>query len=189
MPNSANGAASDRARLAKKRTEGFFKPVDYSGRSLYRRPPDLYVRFQWLGYLLTALGASPSYVVTLEVPGRRSGVVRRTTLVQASSGGADYLVALAGESDWVRNVRAAEGRVVIGRRERRSARLVEVPPGERAPVIRDYLFRAGRSPSSRAAAKEARYYFGLSPGPSLEEIQQVASYYPVFRVERSRMPR
>ena len=168
----------------KERTEGFLKPVDYSHRSLYRRPPNLYLRSQSLGHLLTALGAVPSFVVNLEVPGRRSGVVRRTTLVQTSRGGAEYLVALAGESDWVRNVRAAEGRVVIGRRERRSARLVEVPPGERAPVIHSYLFRAGRSPSSKAAAREARYYFGLSPNPSLEEIQEIASYYPVFRVEK-----
>jgi F420H(2)-dependent quinone reductase len=157
--------------------------VDYSGRSVYRRPPDLYLRFQWLAHTLTALGVAPSYVVTLEVPGRRSGVVRRTTLVQTSSGGAEYLVALAGESDWVRNVRAAGGRVVIGRRERRSASLVEVPPPERAPVIHGYLFRAGRSPGSKAAATEARYYFGLAPDPALEEIGKIATYYPVFRVE------
>jgi deazaflavin-dependent oxidoreductase (nitroreductase family) len=184
MPDSADEAIRAGAHPAKKRTEGFFKPVDYSCRSTYRRPANLYLRFQWLAHMLTALGAVPSYVVTLEVPGRRSGVVRRTTLVRTSSGGAEYLVALSGESEWVRNVRAANGRVVIGRRERRSATLVEVPPPERASVIRSYLFRAGRIPGSKGAVKEARYYFGLTSNPSLEEIEKVADYYPVFRVEK-----
>ena len=66
-------------------------------------------------------------MITLEVPGRRSGVVRRTTLVQAVCDGERYVVALAGESQSVRNVRAAGGRVVLGRRERRAARLATTP--------------------------------------------------------------
>jgi hypothetical protein len=53
--------------------------------------------------------------------------------------------------------------VVIGGRQRRAARLVEVPPQQRAPVIRAYLLRRGRRAGSRAVAREARYYFRL-PG-------------------------
>ena len=87
----------------------------------------MYLRFQPLGTLLTTAGISPGYVITLEVPGRRSGVIRRTTLVPVTRDGGHYLVALAGESEWVRNVRAAGGRVVPGRRQRHAARLVEVP--------------------------------------------------------------
>jgi hypothetical protein len=51
-------------------------------------------------------------------------------------------------------------------------------------VIRAYLLRAGRRPGSRAVANEARYYFGLSLAPSLEEIQRIVGHYPVFRVTR-----
>jgi len=166
------------------RIEGLLKPVDYSRRTRYRQPPDLYLRFKWLGPFLTALGISPSYVVTLEVPGRRSGVIRRTTLVETSSDGEEYLVALAGESEWVRNVRAAEGRVVIGRQERVAARLVEVPPEKRAPVIRAYLLRAGRGADSKAGANEARYYFGVNPNPSVDEIERIVQHYPVFKIVR-----
>jgi glyoxylase-like metal-dependent hydrolase (beta-lactamase superfamily II) len=169
------------ASTGQKRTGGLLEPVDYSRRTRYRRPPDAYLRLQWLGPLLTARGIGPAYVVTLEVPGRRSGVIRRTTLVKTSCDGEDYLVALAGESEWVRNVRAAEGRVVIGRRERRAARLVEVPPEQRAPVIRAYLLRAGRRADSRTAAKEARSYFGLNPNPSLDEIGQIVQTTPSSR--------
>ena len=157
----------------------------YSGSERYRPPPRLYARLQWLGFALTWLGLSPRYVVTLEVPGRRSGVIRKTNLVLLEHDGEGYLVALAGESEWVRNVRAAGGRVVLGRRRRRAATLVEVPVKQRAPVIRAYMLRAGRRPGSAPVAREARDYFGVSSDPSLAEIGSVADRYPVFRV----MPR
>jgi hypothetical protein len=125
----------------------------------------------------------------LEVPGRRrSGAIRRTTLVQVTYDGAHHLVALAGESEWVRNVRAAGGRVVIGRRKRHRATLVEVPAEDRPAVIRAYLLRAGRRAGSRKVANEARYYFGLSADPALAEIRPVVEYYPVFRVVQDGHP-
>ena len=132
---------------------------------------------------MTTLGLSPRDVITLEVPGRRSGVIRRTSMVRAACDGGHYLVALAGESEWVRNVRAAGGQVVIGRRQRHAARLVELPPQQRAPVIRAYLRRWGRRAGSKAMASEARNYFGVSADASPEEIQGVAEHYPVFRIE------
>jgi deazaflavin-dependent oxidoreductase (nitroreductase family) len=148
----------------------------------------MYLRLQWLGPLLVGRKIVPKYVVILEVPGRRSGVIHRTTLVRAQHGGEYFLVALAGESEWVRNVHAAAGRVVLGRKERHAATLVEVPPQERAPVIRAYLLRAGRLPGSKAVANEARYYFGVSADPSLEEIQPVVEHYPVFRIVQDGRP-
>jgi Metallo-beta-lactamase superfamily/F420H(2)-dependent quinone reductase len=161
---------------------GLFQAIDYSSRVRYRPPPAVYRHLQWLGPLLTRLGVSPDYVVTLEVPGRRSGAIRRTNLVQVRHGSTRYLVALAGESEWVRNVRAAHGRVLLGRRERRTVTLVEVPAELRAPIIQAYLLRAGRRPGSKAVADEARGYFGVSADPSLEEIRPIVEHYPVFRV-------
>ena len=155
----------------------------YSGTDRYRPPPRWYARLQWLGFALTWLGLSPRYVVTLEVPGRRSGVIRRTNLVLLDHDGAQYLVALAGESQWVRNVRAAGGQVVLSRRrQRRRTALVEVPAKDRAPVIRAYLVRAGRRPGSAPVAREARDYFGVSSNPSPAEIGSVTDRYPVFRI-------
>ena len=77
----------------------WLEPADYSARIAYRRPSTWYVRLQWIGFLLTRLGLSPRYVVTLEVPGRRSGQIHRTSLVQTTLDGAHYLVALGGESE------------------------------------------------------------------------------------------
>ncbi len=165
--------------------EGLFRPVCYArSRDSYRPPPGLYrVLNRQLGPAVTSWGLAPVDVITLEVPGRRSGVTRRTTVVRARCDGGHYVVALAGESDWVRNVRAAGGQVVIGGRRRCAARLSEVAPEQRAPVIRAYLLRWGRRPGSRAVAREARCYFGVSPQVPLDEIRGVAEYYPVFRIE------
>jgi deazaflavin-dependent oxidoreductase (nitroreductase family) len=172
--------AQDRPR-AHRRVQGLLPR--YSGSDRYRPPPRWYSRLQWLGFALTWLGLSPRYVVTLEVPGRRSGVIRRTNLVLLDHDGERYLVALAGESEWVRNVRAAGGRVVLSRRrQRRAATLVEVPVKDRAPVIRAYMLRAGRRPGSAQVAREGRDYFGLSSDPTPGEVGSVADRYPVFRV-------
>ena len=161
---------------------GFFRAVDYSSRTRYRRPPGAYRRLQRLAPRIATLGIVPKYVVTLEVPGRRSGVIRRTTLVQTSYRGEHYLVALAGEAEWVRNVRAAGGRVTLGRRQRYPATLVEVAAADRPVVIRAYLLRAGRRPGSKKVANEARHYFGVSADPTLAEIGPIVEHYPVFRI-------
>jgi hypothetical protein len=110
-------------------------------------------------------------------------VIRRTNLVLLDHGAGQYLVALAGESEWVRNVRAVGGRVALRRRrKRRTATLVEVPAPDRAPVIRAYLLRAERRPGSAQVAREARDYFGVSGDLALAELGAVANRYPVFRV-------
>jgi hypothetical protein len=164
---------------------GLFTPVDYSKRIRYRRPPWLYRHMQWLGPLLTTAGLSPRYVLTMEIPGRRTGVIHRTNLVKARHDGDDFLVALSGESEWVRNVRAADGRVVVGRRRRHAARLVELPPDVRAPILRAYLLRSGRQVGNKAVNREALRYFGVSQDLSPTELAEIAVHYPVFRIEWS----
>lgn len=158
------------------------RPIDYSQRVSYRRPPKAYSRMQWLGVWLTSLGLAPSFAVTLEVKGRKSGVARRIPVVQVFHKGAGYVVALAGESDWVKNVRAADGEAVIRRRASRRVRLVELPVEERPEIIDAYVGRADRK-GTRAGNNEARYYFGLSEDPTPEELAAAAPYYPVFRIE------
>lgn len=163
--------------------QGLFSGVDYSARTSYRPPPRPYQRVQrLLGPFMISRGIGPKDVVVLEVPGRRSGKIRRNALVKASHNGNDYLVALAGESEWVRNVRAADGHVVIGRRDRRAARLVEVPPAERPPILRAYLLRWGRQPNSAAVQRETRLFFGVRGDPSLEDLAAIAEFYPTFQI-------
>ena len=167
---------------ARRASQGVGRPVDYTARVRYRRPPSLYLRMQWLAPLITRWGVTPGYVITLEVPGRRTGIVHRTALVQVIHEGQRFVVALAGESEWVRNVRAAGGRVVVRRRRRYGATLVEVPIKERADVIRAYLLRPGLRGGSRVRVGEARSYFGVSAEAPVEEIRPIVERYPVFRI-------
>lgn len=133
--------------------------------------------------LLTSAGLAPRDAVTLEVRGRTSGRVRRVPVLRTRHDGEDHLVALAGESQWVRNVRADRGRAVIRRHGARRVHLEELPAAQRPEVIAEYL-RAGRRRSGdKAGADQARYYFGLDPGASLEDIARIADLYPVFRVD------
>jgi hypothetical protein len=92
---------------------------------------------------LAARGRGPDYLVTLEVPGRRSGRTVGVPLVMAEVGGERYLVSMLGEGvNWVRNVRAAGGEALLRHGRREEVRLEEVAPERRAPVLKA---RAGRA--------------------------------------------
>jgi deazaflavin-dependent oxidoreductase (nitroreductase family) len=157
-------------------------PQEYSHRTGYRPPAAWYRRLNWLGVVLTSLGLAPRDAVTLQVRGRRSGKPRRTPILRTPYRGQDYLVALAGESQWVRNVRAAGGQAILRRRAAHRVQLQELPPEQRPEVIAEYLRRGRQRSGAKAAAKQARSYFGLHPDASVAEIRAVADYYPVFRV-------
>src|SRR5918995_4548994 len=95
-----------------------------------------------------ALGVAPNYLVTLEVPDRRSGRIIRFPLVMVVVAGERYLVSMLGEDvNWVRNVKAAEGNATLRHGRREEVRLEEVAPDRRAPVLKAYLKRA---PGARA---------------------------------------
>jgi deazaflavin-dependent oxidoreductase (nitroreductase family) len=158
-------------------------PQDYSARTAYRPPAPWYRHLNRIGVPLTSLGLAPRDAITLEVQGRTSGKPRRIPILRTTYMGADYLVALAGQAQWVKNVRAAQGEAVIRRRGTRRVHLEELPLDDRAAVIAEYL-RAGQERSgTEAGAKQARYYFGLHPDPSLQEIRAIVDHYPVFRID------
>lgn len=178
IPSSGRGPQGRWARLAAR----WLHPQDYSGEGSYRPPARWYRRLNPIGVPLTTLGLAPRDAVTLEVSGRRSGRPRRIPILVTRHEGADYLVALAGESQWVRNVRAAGGRAVLRRRRTRRVRLVEVPVEQRAPVLAAYLDAGRRRSGDRAAREQARWYFGLEEAPTPERLADLSPRYPVFRV-------
>lgn len=120
---------------------------------------------------------SPERAVTMEVPGRRTGRIITFPVVVADYAGERYVVSMLGEDvSWVRNVRAAEGRVVLRRRHRQAVRLVEVLPGDRAPILKRYL----------DLAPGARPHVPVDRHAPLAEFERIADSYPVFRVEDHR---
>ena len=89
------------------------------------------------------LGIAPNYLVTLEVPGRRSGRIISFPLVMVVVGGERYLVSMLGEEvNWVLSVKAAGGNATLRHGRREEVGLEEVAPDRRAPVLKAYLKRA-----------------------------------------------
>jgi hypothetical protein len=125
------------------------------------------------GATLGALGIAPNYLVTLEVPGRRSGRIISLPLVMAVVEGERYLVSMLGEgANWAANVRAAGGNVTLCHGRRETVHLEEVAAERRAPILKRYLQRA---PGARPHAP-------VSKDAPLAEFERVATQYPVFRV-------
>jgi deazaflavin-dependent oxidoreductase (nitroreductase family) len=122
---------------------------------------------------LATLGVAPARLVTLEVDGRRTHRPISFPVVVADRDGEQYLVSMLGaDTNWVKNVRAAGGDVILSHRGRRRVHLEEVPVDQRAPMLRRYL----------ECAPGARAHLPLQSGASVAEFERIASDYPVFHV-------
>jgi deazaflavin-dependent oxidoreductase (nitroreductase family) len=179
MTHPSSGAGTPTTLVSR-----WLSPQDYSGDVRYRAPSRVYGRLsRWIGVPLTSLGLAPRHAVTLEVPGGRTGWPRRNPVLVTTFDGAEYLVSLAGESEWVRNVRAAGGRAVLHRRGARAVQLVELPPDSRASVLAAYQAAGAARSGEEAARVQARFNFGLGPEPTQADFNRIAHRYPVFRVD------
>lgn len=108
----------------------------------------------------------PSVVSKLSVPGRRSGQWRTTPVAVLDHGGARYLVSVFGTTDWALDLRASGRGRLAGRQRVEEIGAVEVPVGERQPILDAYLARFAKMPHVDAA-------FRSLPDPS---------DHPTFRV-------
>jgi deazaflavin-dependent oxidoreductase (nitroreductase family) len=110
----------------------------------------------------------------LAVRGRSSGEWRTTPVNVLDLDGRRYLVAPRGTTQWVRNLRVAlTGELRLGKRaETFSARELEVD--EVAPVLRAYL--------KRWRFEVGRFFGGVGPSATDEELRAIAADHPVFEV-------
>jgi deazaflavin-dependent oxidoreductase (nitroreductase family) len=123
--------------------------------------------------LLMRLGISVRGSRVLEHLGRRSGQPHHIPVNLLDFESEQYLVAARGETEWVRNVRAADGHLVLilgRRRDERTA--VELPPTERTPILRAYL--------RRWAFEVGMFFQGVGPDSTDEEFAAIAEQHPVF---------
>jgi hypothetical protein len=141
---------------------------------MYRsgRPNRLAALLNRVSAIVGQAGLWPNRLVTLEVPGRRTGRLISFP-VMADYQGERYLVAMLGEgTNWVSNVRAAGGEAVLCHGYREAVRLEEVDPRARAPILRRYL----------QVAPGARPHIPMDRRAPLVEFEQIAARYPVFRL-------
>ncbi len=125
---------------------------------------------QWL----TRHGVSLLGSRVLTVRGRTSGQPRSVPVNLLVLDDDRFLVAPRGNTQWVRNARAAgQAELRVGRRVEQ-VRLVEVPADERVPVLRVYLQRWGW--------EVGRFVEGLTAKSNDVELAAAAPGMPVFRV-------
>lgn len=120
-----------------------------------------------------AAGIWPARLAALEVRGRRTGHVISFPVVIADYERERYLVSMLGErANWVRNVRADDGRAVLRHGRREKVRLEEVPNEQRAPILRCYL----------QVAPGARPHVPVNGTAPIEDFERIAPDIPVFRI-------
>jgi deazaflavin-dependent oxidoreductase (nitroreductase family) len=112
----------------------------------------------------------------LEVPGRRTGEARQVPVNLLILDDRQYLVAPRGTTEWVRNVRANEGRLdlLLGR-ERTHHVATELPDDAKTDVLRAYL--------KRWKAEVGMFFEGIGPDSSDDEIKAIAGNHPVFEIQ------
>lgn len=151
--------------------------ADEPGQTPHYKEPGWFTRnvFNRVVAGLTRLGISVLGSRVLEVRGRTSGEPRRVPVNLLTYEGADYLVAPRGETQWVRNVRADEGRLTLLVGKKRDERVaVELADDAKADVLRAYL--------KRWKAEVGVFFEGVGPDSADEELAAIAPRHPVFRL-------
>jgi deazaflavin-dependent oxidoreductase (nitroreductase family) len=123
---------------------------------------------------LTRLGVSVWGSRELRVRGRTTGEWRSTPVNLLVLGGERYLVAPRGETQWVRNLRAAgAGELRVGRRTE-PFRAREVPDADKVEILRAYL--------ARWKAEAGAFFDDVGAGSPDDEVRRIAPRHPVFRI-------
>jgi deazaflavin-dependent oxidoreductase (nitroreductase family) len=123
---------------------------------------------------LTRWGISVMGSRELQVRGRTSGEIRSVPVNLLTVDGCDYLVAPRGETQWVRNLRAAgEGALHVGRR-RPVFSATELADDDKVVVLREYL--------RRWKWEVGVFFEGVSAESSDDELRAIAPRHPVFAV-------
>ena len=123
---------------------------------------------------LTRTGLSVRGSRVLHVQGRRSGDWHTVPVNPLTIDGVQYLVAPRGETQWVRNLRAAgHGRLQLGRHTTAFTATEVGDADVKAPILQSYL-RTWRS--------EVGAFFDGVDADSIDALRSIAHGYPIFVV-------
>jgi hypothetical protein len=126
--------------------------------------------FAWL----TGLGLLPPILLTLQVKSRFTNRLYSTVLAVGNYGDQRYLVSMLGNgSNWVQDVRAAQGKAFVKRGRSRPVILTEIPPGERAPILKAWC----------EVATSGRKHLPVRHDAPISAFRAIAADYPVFRID------
>jgi len=110
----------------------------------------------------------------LYVRGRKSGEWRSTPVNPLSLDGKRYLVSPRGQTQWVRNMRAAGGgELRVGRRVERFT-AVELSDDVKPPLLREYL--------RRWKFEVGMFFENVTPDSPDSRLLEIAPGFPVFQI-------
>ncbi len=130
--------------------------------------------FNRLVMLMTRAGLSVRGSRILLVRGRKSGEWRTNPVNLLTYEGGRYLVAPRGETQWVRNLRAAGGGELSLGSKREPFTAAELADAEKPALLRAYL---------KLWSMETGIFFeGVKHDSPEEELKRIAPLHPVFRI-------
>ncbi|MGO4446757.1 nitroreductase/quinone reductase family protein [Mycobacterium sp. 2YAF39] len=142
----------------------------------YDQPTPAARTFNELFRLLAEAGISIAGTVAIRVRGRKSGKRRGVVVNLLTVDGREYLVSPRGNTQWVRNARAA-GSIEMGPRWRSSeVRISEVADVEKPELLQRYL--------DRWFWEVKGHVGGLTPESSDAELSAASASIPVFELQR-----
>jgi deazaflavin-dependent oxidoreductase (nitroreductase family) len=140
----------------------------------FQKPNAIERMFGQVLMTLIRVGLVRGHFYVLEVPGRKSGRLYSTPVDPIDWEERLYLVCPRGQSNWVRNARAA-GEITLARAfRRRRYEVRDVAPDLRAPILKAYL---------DAFAVEVQRFFPVQKGAPAEAFEDLADRYPVFELK------
>jgi deazaflavin-dependent oxidoreductase (nitroreductase family) len=122
---------------------------------------------------LTRMGVSVWGSRVLRVKGRKSGEIRTVPVNLLTVDGTRYLVAPRGETQWVRNLRAAggNGELALGKKIE-AFHATEIADTDKEAILRAYL--------KRWKAEVGVFFDGVDAKSPKEEVERIAPLHPVF---------
>jgi deazaflavin-dependent oxidoreductase (nitroreductase family) len=112
----------------------------------------------------------------LQVRGRNTGQLRENPVNVLSYREQRYLVAPRGQTEWVRNLRAAgEGSLRLGKRVER-VRAIELRDSEKPEILRAYL--------RRWKMEVGVFFKGVDSNSPAEDLLRIAPEHPVFLLQQ-----
>ena len=139
----------------------------------FLKPTAIDRAFSQIYATLVRLGIGFKHNYILEVRGRKTGKVFATPVNLLELKGKTYLCASRGETQWVRNARAA-GQVTLAKSSTREQYAVrELPVAERPEPLKVFL--------DRFATSVQRYY-PVKKGAPVSAFEECAKTMPVFEL-------
>jgi deazaflavin-dependent oxidoreductase (nitroreductase family) len=141
----------------------------------YIKPKSATDTFNKIVARLTRMGLSVYGSRILYVRGRTSGEWRTTPVNPLTVDGTKYLVAPRGNTQWVRNMRAAGGGELHVGSKVEPFTATEVSDDDKPAILRGYL--------KRWKWEVGVFFDGVDAKAPEQKLREIAPGYPIFRVE------